>query len=413
MNGNSFSLSSVSLTIVRCLFVLAALVAAYYSALFARASFLFHQETLPSALEAVKLVPYNGAYVARLSSWQPDRKIALLHRAVELNPFDVDSWIQLGLIAEMEQHDIPSAESYYLQAWQVDRMFLPRWTLTNFYFRRQASAKFFHWAEATLEITPYPADPVFTQMWLMSQDPGQIAAYLPNRAGILLQYASFLANTHQFGAVAPIVRRLVAAVGARNPVDYGRDDQIGPTEDRLLAAGDLSAALDIWRSMKQGNWVELPAPSRAHPLNNGDFQVPFFRHGFDWTPIPPIGVVVDQFPAEKSVRITFSGTQPEHCVLLQQYVPLDPSRSYHLHWQAESREIQSPSGLAWHLSPIPNKKQAAPAATDLLNSSEQMWDFTPPANASLYLLTLEYTRPLGSVRATGDVTLRRVSLEQR
>ena len=158
------ALSGVATVAFRYLFIAAALARAYYSALFARASFLFQQNTAMSAQRAVELVPYNASYVAGLAGWQPAKRIALLHRAVELNRFDAESWIQLGLAAEMDQHDVASAERYYLQASAVDRMFLPRWTLTNFYFRQQRPVEFFRWAEATLKITPYPADPVFAQM---------------------------------------------------------------------------------------------------------------------------------------------------------------------------------------------------------------------------------------------------------
>ncbi len=406
-------MTSLALSIFRWLFVAAALAGAYYSGVFARAALLFQQDTAASVPAAVSLVPYNASYVARLSSWQPENKFALLKRAVELNRFDVDAWIQLGLTAEMQHHDARSAEHYYLRAWQVDRMFLPRWTLTNFYFRQQDPTQFFRWANATLQITPYPADPVFMQMWLMSQDPDRIAAHIPDRAAILVQYASFLANAHQYTAVAPIVRRLVDAAGTRNPAAYGRDDQIGPAEDHLLADADLQDALDVWNSMKRANWVALAAPTPAHPLTNGNFQVPFFHHGFDWAPVPSAGVTIDQFPAEKNLRITVSGAESEHCVLMQQYIPLQPNRAYRLRWHAENQGIQMPSGLAWHLYPIPSANQTNLSAPDLLNPSPGTWDFTSPQGATLSLLTLEYTRPLGNTRAAGDVTLRQVALEEQ
>jgi hypothetical protein len=405
--------SSLAILAFRYAFVATAIVAAYYSTLFARASFLSQQKTAAAVQAAVELVPYNGYYVAALAGWQPDKKIALLHCAVELNPFDAQSWIQLGLAAEMEQHDIASAERYYLQAWRVNHMFLPRWTLTNFYFRQNKPAEFFHWAQATLLITPYPADPVFAQMWRMNQDPSEVAGHIPNRPGILLQYASFLANAHRYATVPPIVRRLVTAPGSQNPADYGRDDQIAPTLDRIVAAGDLASALDIWKSMSDAKWIELPVPTSAHPLSNGDFQMPFFRHGFDWTPISSPGVTSEQSLAAKDVRITFSGAEAEHVALLQQYIPLDPNCHYRFEWQAESNGIESPSGLAWHLYPVPNDTDASLSAGDLLASAPSTWDFTSPANASLCLLTLDYTRPLGVTRANGDVTLRSVSMERR
>ena len=361
----------------------------------------------------MELVPYNAAYVERLASWQPGNRFALLHRTVQLNPFDAESWIQLGLATEMQQRDIPSAGRYYLKAAEVDHMFLPKWTLTNFYFRQQNAGAFFDWAKATLAITPYAADPVFTQMWLMSQDPQKIAAAIPDKAGVLIQYASFLSNTHQYAAIPPIVRRLVKAAGNRNPADYGRDDQIGPAEDHLLAAGDLRAALDIWEAMRAGGWVNLPAPTTANPLNNGDFHSSFLRHGFDWTPVSSVGVTTDQFLDQKAVRITFSGTEPDRCTLLQQYVPVEANGDYQLQWRATAEGIEQPSGVAWHVYPVPNNSENSLISGDLLIHASGGWNFKAPANTNLSLLALEYTRPLGSVRAVGNFTLQAVSLKKR
>lgn len=403
---------SVWLTGSRYLLAAAALVGAYFSFVFARASLAFHEDTAESVATAARLVPFNGAYQARLAGWRPADKIALLRRAVELNPFDVQSWIQLGLTAEVEQHDANLAERYYLRAADVDHMFLPKWTLTNFYFRQQRADDFFHWANLTLAITPYAADPVFAQMWLMSQDSQRIARAIPDRASVLLGYASFLANAHQYQAVPPIVDRLVKTAGKGKPADFGRDDQIAPMEDRLLAAGDLESALAVWQSMRQANWVSLPTPTPQRPLNNGNFDVPFFKHGFDWAPIPINGVTLDHVASEKLVRITFSSDEPEYCALLRQYVPLAPNRAYRLSWQADAESMGAPSGLAWDLYTVADNAQTSLASGDLLEAKSGMWDFRS-SGADLYLLKLEYKRPLGTVLATGAVTLRGVSLKER
>ena len=406
-------MSSTSLLIIRYALVFAAIVAAIYSAIFARASFLFQQNTANSIPAAVRLVPYNSAYVARLAAWEPDRKLALLHRAVDLNPFSAESWIQLGLSAEMEQRDVPTAERYYLQAAKVDRMYLPKWTLTNFYFRQQRENEFFTWAKASLAISSFSPYPVFDEMWLFSPDAAKIASWMPERPRILVQYAIFLADSHQFEAIPPIVQRLVTAAGSHDPAGNGRDGLIAPIEDRLLAAGDLQPALQIWTSMKQGKWIDLPTPTLEHPLTNGDFHIPFFGHGFDWAAVAPNGVRVEQLPDQKEVRITLAGTQPENCPLLQQYVPLDPNHSYRLQWTATAQGIQTPSGLAWRLHAVRNNPPADLNSSELLNSSSATWDFKPPAGSGLFLLSLEYSRPIGSTRASGSVDLRSVSVEER
>ncbi|MGA8030202.1 MAG: hypothetical protein WB992_23920, partial [Bryobacteraceae bacterium] len=378
-----------------------------------RASFLFQQNTAKSVPAAVRLVPYNSAYVARLADWEPNQKAALLHRAVDLNPFAAESWIQLGLSAEMEQRDVALAERYLLRAAEVDRMYLPKWTLTNFYFRQQRANEFFTWAKASLAISPFSPYPVFAEMWLFSPDAAKVASWIPDRPRILVQYAIFLADSHQFDAIPPIVQRLVIAAGSNDPAGNGRDGLIAPIEDRLLAAGELRGALQIWTSMKNGRWIDLPTPTPQRPLTNGDFRIPFFGHGFDWAPVASNGARVEQLADRKEVRITLSGMQPDNCALLQEYVPLDPNRFYHMQWRAAAQGMEGPTGLAWRLHAIRNNPSADLNSNDLLSSESGTWDFRPQAGTELFLLSLDYSRPIGNVRASGTVELPAISLKEQ
>ena len=143
------------------LLIAGAILAAFYSFLLARASWLFEQDTSSSVPKAAGLMPYNGAYLARLAAWAPAQKFFLFRRAVELNPFDFESLIQLGIFSEFQKHNDAQAERYYLRAEEVNKMFLPKWTLTNYYFRHGRTAEFFRWATASLAITPYSPEPIF------------------------------------------------------------------------------------------------------------------------------------------------------------------------------------------------------------------------------------------------------------
>ncbi len=386
--------------------------AAYQCLVFARASFLYGQDTATSVPEALALAPSNGSYAARLAAWQPQRKEELLSKAVSLNPFDVDSWIQLGLNAELQNGDAQAAERYYLRAAEVDKMFRPRWTLTNFYFRQQRASEFFHWARATLEITPYQAEPVFAQMWLMSSDAAKLSNFIPNKPSILLQYALYLQKENQFHAIPPVIRLLTASVKAREAHSYGRDDLIGPMEDRLLSAGEFDPALRIWTALCNAQWLPYPAPAQSNPVTNGDFRKPFFGHGFDWATGNTNGVSISQNPEEGMVRFAFSGDEPDQQGLLRQFIALEPAKRYRLEWRAEADGIRAPSGLTWHIfSAAKNTAPRDSQSNDLLSSPSPHWDFT---NGSVdgAVLALAYTRPLGSTRATGAITLRSVSLKE-
>jgi hypothetical protein len=287
-------------------------------------------------------------------------------------------------------------------------MFLPKWTLTNFYFRHEKSVEFFHWAKATLAITPYSPDPVFTQMWLMSQDAPEIARAIPDRPRTLLAYAWFLSNNHQYAAIPPIVQRLITAVGKGDPRVWGRDDLLATIEDRLVASGDREPALSLWASMVRAGWLHYRIPSGSQPITNGHFKTAFFRHGFDWMPAEVDGIRLEQFPSEGVLRIEFSGDEPERATLLQQYVPLDPDRTYDVRWQMESRLRDAPSGLRWRLQPVGVSAGSDLVSGDLAQSDLQGWQFRLSSGAGLYRLSLEYARPFGYARKTGTTILRAV-----
>jgi tetratricopeptide (TPR) repeat protein len=404
-------MKSAVLFFLRYILIVAAIAAAFYSGILSRAAYLFHQDTANSIPAAARLVPYNAEYAARLASWQPDDRMPLLHRAVELNPFDSDSWIQLGLLSEMKDGDAKTAEGYFARAAEVNHMFLPKWTLTNFYFRRQKLSDFFKLANATLKITPYASDPVFTQMWLMSQDPARIAAAIPDKPRILVQYTWFLSNSKQYSAIPPIVQRLATAVGSDDPRAWGRDDLIAASLDHILASGDTRDALQVWTTLRDANWIKQSVPDARRPLTNGDFRLASFHHGFDWMAPETEGVRVEQFADEPSVRITLNGDQPEHCVLFQQYVPVQRDAIYNLQWKADSQNIEAGNGLAWHLRAVGSQSPAAFTSGDLLVSS--FWPFRVPPAGEGFMLTLEYNREMGRIRPTGSFALRSVSLSRQ
>jgi tetratricopeptide (TPR) repeat protein len=394
---------------LRYLLIAGAIAGACYSAILARAEHLFSLDT-PAAIEAaVHLVPYRSEYVARLAACNGPDRIALLKRAVQLNPFDYESLIQLGLFAEFNQGDAKAAEQYYLKAAAVNHMNKPRLTLTNYYFRQQDTSEFFRWANETLKITPYDGSYIFTNMWLMSQDAQRLSAVVPDRPRSLIQYTWFLSNTKQYGAIPPIVQRLVRLVGNDNPRAWGRDDLIASSLDKVLASGDLHTGLQFWTTLRDGRWIDQSVPDFNHPLTNGNFRMRFYGHGFDWLPLDTEGVHIDQFPDEPSIDISLTGNQPESCTLLREYVAVEGGFLYKLHWKAEAQNIPPGMGLAWHLRTATGGTANDVVSPDLLGS-DQSWEFVATPNVGGFMLTLESNRPSGQVRPEGHITIRSVGM---
>ncbi len=155
--------------------------------------------------------------------------------------------------------------------------------------------------------------------------------------------------------------------------------------------------------MVKAGWLREDIPSAQHPLTNGNFRASLFRHGFDWMPAGTEGVRIEESPAEGLIRLQFSGNEPEHCVVLQQYMPMEAGRTYSFGMAGDPRSrVTALSGLTWHLRPVGNAAEVGLASSDLGLAQAGNWKMRAPQGSELYLLTLEYARPLGHLRAKGD-----------
>ncbi len=352
-------------------------VGVWYSITIARAESLFRESSPSSVAEAVRLVPYNSRYVVGLASLQPEHSAELLRKAVSLNPFDVRSWIQLGLDAEFERQDLASAEKYYLRATQVNRMFYVRSNMANFYYRYQRREEFFHWVSLALRMAYNDPSFFFTQIWDVSNNGRFNQSLVGDRISILRAYAAFLIRTKRFdeaeAALAFSVQRM--AVERLNraiflAIPYVRDPEtrnfFGDALDQMLAVGRVDSAARMWSLLQANGWWTDPAPSADKPITNGKFGSASLGHGFDWVFKPPAGVEIDQYPESNRLRINFTGTEPEVCLILQQHIVLKPNGKYRLSWNVDSEGIPKNAGLQWRVFPVSERGPAV--ATELIRS---------------------------------------------
>jgi pentatricopeptide repeat protein len=405
--------------VIRLFLAVAALGACAASLISARATHLFHVGTISSLSAAVRLVPFNAGYVAALGQAEPSNAVDLWTRSAELNPFSADTWFRLGYHAELNQHQPRLAEQYFSKAAAVDRSYLPRWTLANFYFRQHNREQFLKWAKSALEITPYDGAAVFFQTLTLTNDEKQVLNILPARTQVVFDYLNFLLASNRDASLESVAMRSLdlpaAAPFGRPDLPARWQDLLGITEDRLLIAGNVDAALRVWNRMHQRGWAKLAAPSASAPLTNAEFKTPFSNHGFDWSFVPAPGVSFDQLPESQKIRFTFSGTQPEWCRLLEQFVSLEPGRTYRMAWETESSDFTDRIGLTWRLHPVgPGGPDAGSglSSPDLIvkGANHGEWIFSARNDAKLYLITLEFKRPLGQVRAEGSLAIRDVSM---
>jgi pentatricopeptide repeat protein len=366
----------------------------------AHADFLFRQDNAEAVRAAIRVEPDAWPYYVRLSQLDEDHARELLLRALSLDRFDAQADIDLGLSAEADG-DFLNAEKSFKDAFAVDRTWLPRWSLANYYLRRGNLPEFWAWAARAAQMPPDDVGLLFQICWRVEADPEKIEARIVgNDPAMTRQFLKFLLSRDRDSAAAALALRLVR-IG-------DKDDDLPPLlqiVDRLVRAGDAPAADRLWHRMMERDWVFADA---AIPYN-GDFArdpLPVF---FDWSLSELNGV--HSWRGQGGLETELSGSQPENCVIAEQVVPLMPG-SYRMDYSYRTAEIPSGSGLRWQLLDAATGAvvgQSAELSSEYLK--RDVWRFAIAPALSLYRLRLAYLRTPGTTRISGTLVTASVRLQ--
>jgi len=368
--------------------------AAWFSIHLARADAEFRRGDPDSVARAIAIEPRNTEYLALRAlelDYAGEDAAPALERAASLSPMSSSPRIRLGLAAEI-RGDYASAERWLLDAARVDRQFEPRWTLANFYFRRENARAFWVWMRAALEVSYGDRRPAFELCWRMGGADEILSLAIPDRHEVMAAYLAITLDSHR-DSIAPVAMKLARFH------DSGDAPLLLAACDALIEANDATRAIELWRAMGYA------APTGVF---NGAFSSAPLNRGFDWRAIESPGVTHSSIDQPRSVhRISLDGRQPESCALLIQVLNLEPRARYLLKWEVQMSGGVSlsghgfQSGIEWRMGD--QRAAVGPASTGEAA-------FTAPS--SLAPLTLYYQRPSGQARAEGWIDLNRVSIER-
>ena len=141
-----------------------------------------------------------------------------LRAALSLNPRLSSVWIHLGLDAEANGN-LAEAEKDLLQAARVDRLYLPAWTLANFYFRRGDSVKFWPWAARAAALTFDDYRPLLRLADALETSPREVTARLAGGAPLLRAYLDLLIAAQRLDSAQEVAGLLAAH---HDPADCDR-----------------------------------------------------------------------------------------------------------------------------------------------------------------------------------------------
>lgn len=365
----------------------------------ARADWYFRQDTPAAVRAAARLIPDQARYYTRLAELEPAQAEPLLRRALSISPYDSFANIDLGLLLEA-RGDYLEAEKFLLRAFAVDRTYLTRWTLANYYFRRGDLVNFRRWARAAAAMPALEIGPLFELCWRDRPDAEAIAgSVLGADAFTNRQFFDFLLRKRELAGVLAIAPRLVA---------YGVPEsdraRVLALQERFVMAADAAAARSLWDLLRAHGWI---AQDQGWPYNPA-FARPPLDAGFDWRSASYDGLHASIGSA--GLDVEFAGTQPEACSVVEQIVPLSAGL-HRLAYRYRTSGIEPATGLHWRILDMRSNAELARSA-DLSRESagESSVTFRVPVDDTLVRLRLDYERALGTRRIAGRLALRSAEL---
>lgn len=368
-----------------------------------RASVLAGSFTLSAVGQALTIAPGNSEYWVRHAQLLDIAGLsgdADLHRAAELNPYEAAIWIRLGLDREV-RGDYAHAEQFLLRAARVSRLYQPRWTLANFYFRRGVRSEFWRWTRQALQLQPQDPVPLYQLCWAISDNPVKIREKaIPDNAPAVASYAAFLLAENRIEAAAELLRNSRRYLAANAPLLF-------LACDRFIESERIDDALEAWNATVTSARLD---PRTGASLTNGAFLVPATGSGFDWRPQQALGVSFAI--GSGAAAVFFDGREPENCEPLVQLVPVVGGRKYRLHFEYKTSGITPRDGLSWRVSAWPPGAKIL-GTSGFLSSDEwtpETFDFDAPRDARVVRLALTYNRAAGQTRIDGSILTRAMRL---
>ena len=340
--------------------------ASVWSVRLACADYWFRQGTVGGTEKAIRFTPGQADYYIRLALLEPDenspKATEALKRAVALNPSDSRSWIELGLRYEKEGNR-PLAEQYLLRAAEEDKQYLPRWTLANFYFRGNED-RFWFWSKEAARMAYGDPSPLFRLCGRVAEDGALIDRLDIGRPEVRAAYLAYLLGQNRLDLIRPASRHLLTGTRSSDvPLLLNACD-------RLLESKNVLDALEIWNGLADNHGIpfERLQPADGRVLTNGGFLIPPTRQGFDWR-LPAIDGVSASADEGGGLRLTFSGSQPENCEPLVQFVPVQENMDYKLKFANKTYGMPAVSGLEWRITELSGGR--ALVAGDILSAERE------------------------------------------
>ena len=387
------------------------LAAATWSACLGHADRL-RQTGLDGASRAARLDPFNAQVYRAKALYEElagvDPRLSW-QKAAELDPREPRLLIPAGIQFEL-RGDLRTAEYYFREAERHNKLWLPRWTLANYYARRGDLTQTLVWLRAALERSYGEDTAAFQLATDLGASPQVIAeTLLPDSEHAHGQFLNFFTRGAAIEGplLAKVAQRYISLTSqAGHPARENRP--VFNAIERLMADGNGELARGLWDEACQRLVIPSGASSTELPVVNARFAHPILGRGLDWVLPNNAGISAIQHPGTGTIKFHFTGAQEGLVQLLHQQVVLPAGRSWHLSFEFLMTDIQErQAAFAWLLD-----DEKLPLAGPFRGDEWSINRFSIPAapTARVSRLSLIVEPPVAAARPSGELWIRNVKV---
>jgi tetratricopeptide (TPR) repeat protein len=322
------------------------------------ADYRVHSDRIDQMERGAALEPENAAAWDRLGRAKetdfvnpdPAGAVADFQKAVARVPLSAAYWMDLANAYE-STGNIPLAREAFDRARAAyPASALVAWGYGNFLLRQGDDASGFAQINHAMQADPSLALPAVSQAWHKTQDANVLLKQvLPADQDAYFQAIDFMAANGQPAAALVIWERLLTL---GKPVELQRSV---PLLEFLIQSDRAEDARRVWREALAAAGLPHNEPANQSLIWNGDFARDFLNGGLDWRWSFPFGASIgfDTPPPSsggRSLRLDFSGGANLDLTEPREFVPVEPSRSYHFHATLKTEGITTESGVLFLIS---------------------------------------------------------------
>jgi hypothetical protein len=278
------------------------------------------------------------------------RAIRLYQTALSFDPHSADTWLDLGTAYESEG-DIAAARNAFVQAKRVYPL-SPEvsWRYGNFLLRRDELDPAFGEIRHAVEADPKRGAAAFALCMRFEPNVNSVLErVLPHSKEAYLNVISALAEEEK----ADQSLLVWSSLAALHPQLQLSDSY--PLIELLLRKRRVTDAQRVWDQALLFAGVSRPPDPPASLVWDGGFESNIVGGGFTWRYSSFIGGVVITLDAKEkhsgkhSLRLTFNGLSNVNFNDVCQYIPVQPSTSYHFSAWVLTHSLSTDQGVRFGL----------------------------------------------------------------